>query len=1852
VRVSFPLATLGAHVASGALPSMKEYAHRSAVLDVLDRADQTGVKLSGDGLRLAQWMRQRGPALYDGIPEKDRIGFRRNLLALQRLHQLSPSDESMFALDRLGLRSAHDVVAFDRESFLARYGKEFPDGEAELVWRKASQGVAVVHSALASFRQLFHGAPLAATSISTDPAAHADEVAEARAALQDQYPNLEGLFGPMDFCPCDHCRSVLSPAAYLVDLFRFLDADAKEAHPGLTTIPYDVLMSRRPDLSRIPLTCENTNTELPFIDVVNEVLEDFVANGSVTAAAAHDSGDAPSADLVAEPQNLNTDAYDKLKASLFPIGSPFDLQRERIRAFLDALELPWARVFAAMQPQRDLTAVSETYLETVRLGPEERRPFAVQPASWFLLYGYSDAATAQSALLDTQGRAFARKLANRLGVTYVDLDALVRAVFVNPELHDLVLLRKAGVTVLDVKRARAPSGNPLAFDPSELQAYLGRLEAAKTTYDFDFKGAIDALWTNGTFTRIAAIFDPLDECRFDRALLAWLDGTQPFDGFLLRLNLFVRVWRKLGWTVDETDQLLVTALPPDEPDSGKAYATALTCAGIVEELARRLSCTREAVLAFYGDLPTRGNKPLYDRLFLTPPILKTDPVFDDPLGNYLSKKPPLKDHLAVVQAALGVSASDLGEVADVQNAILDLNLLGTVYRLATLSKGLDVTIPELLASKELTQLDPFQPLHRKAPADLDGLVPWSCTLRFVQWVSGLEARGFDVAQLRYLAAHDFDEGSPQAATEAVPFERLHALRDALTAIDNQLELKASDELSADVLRPILTVVLPAPDVAELLAMWTGTREYLAASAAPLDPLDFKSAPRFSVRSLGGKDYLVHKGVVTPRIVAALKAAAPGHDALVDDLATASNAFVERQGWVHTGDLDTLFPDPDGLTPADRLARNQRLLDRLLPVARAALTRSALARVLGGDPAIDNVILAQEDPTNSRATLAGAFEDARLRGVTVTFLDGTNHPRSSTETGVGPFPADPLPSGTTTVSLAAWFVAPGPLTFHVGLSPAAATATLRVNEADAPLGGAPPYQADVALTAGVWTKVDLEIPAGTEVKLEVSGDGLPQTAFDNLAPCPADAVERVRLANVLFTKTSWVAATLRLSADELGLLLHDTLVLDGTKPLRLLTASPPASDAAATFLRLERMAAYVALRDRLDADPALFLALATASTDSERLKASKTLWRDRAGAFSELVKRFGAPVTLESLERAAEGLEVVQRLRPSLTDLFAWTSLPLPADAEQRIRDLVRSRFTARDWRTFARPIFDRLRKLQRDALVAYSLQKRGRDRVEELFGDFLFDPATEPVVLTSRIQMAIASVQTFIQRCFLNLESDVPPEVLNANRWKWKSRYRVWEAARKIFLFPENLPALRDDATHLFNNLASSLLQGDVSDELVEKAFYEYLHGLEEISRLEIVSTQYQAAKQPEDSVLHVLGRTHSNPRKYFYRAFQGAAWSPWLPLQMSIEGDHVCVAFWRDRVHVFWVTITDKPSENEDNAGHSPQDLGQNSSVGEMKALPQVQLQLHWVELFKGKWINKKSTDLLPPLDVPADFDRSSARISVRFPPPAAIAIRLDWGPSVPVPNMQPKWPPGSRGVAKSYASDLNKRSFGVAHPSATVWSSAATRRSRERWSYGNFHVELLVHSKYAPVEQRRSLTGGPPRFPISFSARPGEIPTGIRGEVALEVRFGDGAFVLADGSIETSPADPQPILTTVATDPVGDGVATAVPPNNVVLYTGKDLGGLLSPFFLHDRHHTFYVEPTLALTPIEQVSTYVPPPPVVVARPAAPVIVREIPKVIDPARKWSDPVTDALARSGGRFRHGDLMVGGSDVAPGQIVD
>ena len=138
-------------------------------------------------------------------------------------------------------------------------------------------------------------------------------------------PDLQALFGSLDYCECSDCRSVLSPAAYFVDLLQFLKQRGALA----------ALLARRPDLQYIALGCGNTDVTLPYIDVVNELLEAAIAPPATPVTLYETAG--TSDERRALPQAVSQAAYDKTAAAVFPLTLPFDLPFAQASAFLDAM---------------------------------------------------------------------------------------------------------------------------------------------------------------------------------------------------------------------------------------------------------------------------------------------------------------------------------------------------------------------------------------------------------------------------------------------------------------------------------------------------------------------------------------------------------------------------------------------------------------------------------------------------------------------------------------------------------------------------------------------------------------------------------------------------------------------------------------------------------------------------------------------------------------------------------------------------------------------------------------------------------------------------------------------------------------------------------------------------------------------------------------------------------------------------------------------------------------------------------------------------------------------------------------------------------------------------------------------------------------------------------------------------------------------------------------------------------------------------------------------------------------------------------------------------------------------------
>src|SRR5690606_36958345 len=262
------------------------------------------------------------PDALDGIADPD--GFVHELEGVHRLFSLVPDPEkfeSVRTLWQAGFRSAHAIVRQGRGPFLRRVAEGMTEEQATRVYAQARQKAALSLATLVKYSPLFNqlNPQVLGKVVIADP--------------PDSIPDWPSLFGSLDFCECQHCRSVLSRAAYFVDLLQFLErADAGEENA------LEALLRHRPDLAHVRLDCDNTNTPMPYIDLVNEVLENAVANGLSdlgNATGLQTTGTAEA--LRANPQHINLAAYTELVDADFPWSLPFNLWHEERAIYLNHL---------------------------------------------------------------------------------------------------------------------------------------------------------------------------------------------------------------------------------------------------------------------------------------------------------------------------------------------------------------------------------------------------------------------------------------------------------------------------------------------------------------------------------------------------------------------------------------------------------------------------------------------------------------------------------------------------------------------------------------------------------------------------------------------------------------------------------------------------------------------------------------------------------------------------------------------------------------------------------------------------------------------------------------------------------------------------------------------------------------------------------------------------------------------------------------------------------------------------------------------------------------------------------------------------------------------------------------------------------------------------------------------------------------------------------------------------------------------------------------------------------------------------------------------------------------------------
>ena len=294
-----------------------------------------------------------------------------------------------------------------------------------------------------------------------------------------------------------------------------------------------------------------------------------------------------------------------------------------------------------------------------------------------------------------------------------------------------------------------------------------------------------------------------------------------------------------------------------------------------------------------------------------------------------------------------------------------------------------------------------------------------------------------------------------------------------------------------------------------------------------------------------------------------------------------------------------------------------------------------------------------------------------------------------------------------------------------------------------------------------------------------------------------------------------------------------------------------------------------------------------------------------------------------LDKVASTLTMVNRVGATARQMAAWTSATITEHQADSVRYAMKAKYGNEQWLEVAAGLRDRLREQQRDALVNYVLHhvkkhnNQSFDDVDDIYSYYLMDTQTAACAMTSRIVLASSSAQLFVQRIMMNLEPGMSLERQFAEQWKWRKYYRVWEANRKVLIWPENWiePDLRDDKTPFFKELESELLQDELNEETVERAYVNYLHRLDEVARLTICGEYYDDS-DPEHETLHVFGQTAGVPSSYFYRRWEKRRfWTPWEKVGLDIynaegiekppKGTTLIPVVHNRRLFLFWPVFT-----------------------------------------------------------------------------------------------------------------------------------------------------------------------------------------------------------------------------------------------------------------------------------------------------------------------------------------------------------
>ena len=703
----------------------------------------------------------------DAIQSKfgDHKTLKADLKKIQRVFKLAPDYATTKTLIENNITSSHAIYKMGKKRFAEKMSGKLGASQAQDIYKRAERSYAASLAIVGELKSLQTGSSLAVLP----------NVYEAYETLaMKDLPDLKTLFVDTDDFECKDCKNVYSPAAYLTDLLKYLD---KRGSTTPLQSAKKVLFKRRADIGEIDLNCDNSNTAIPYIDLVCEVLEDTLSvvpvvvssaiepqltegviqaavvnefkakNLDVDAKAAVTLGTATTwfirdtqhtykiektggqlqvtllkqthgsvAERNAMPEYINYTVYDTiLKNEKHPFELPFDLSWEESRAYLDKIGIDRAAWMEAFQ-NKTIPAPTDVQIaeEFLGLSPSEKALITtVDTVNQTLYWGGLTNIDTVSVFL------------SKSELEYKQLLSLLEVAFINP-LHDSKVVHHDATADL----------------------------------------------TNKNISN-------LDNNKLDR------------------IHRFLRLWRQIGWQFWELDMVLMNP----KIGNGQLDDAFLISLKNFVQLKTALNKSVEELVAYYEDLNIKGSKPLYNGLFQNKIILNPLPdafkvalVTESPFPNPVAPAPDgslrtITGQIKSLSAVLKLKEEEttLIQAKSLGNDDLSLDNISIVARIASLTRKLKLAADEYYILLEILNTG----------AAFDPFASPSATNQFIEIVTLIRNTKFTLYELAYLLLHK-DEGArpliptDDAITTFITKGRtaLQKIKDDLHSITGQPDEKA------------------------------------------------------------------------------------------------------------------------------------------------------------------------------------------------------------------------------------------------------------------------------------------------------------------------------------------------------------------------------------------------------------------------------------------------------------------------------------------------------------------------------------------------------------------------------------------------------------------------------------------------------------------------------------------------------------------------------------------------------------------------------------------------------------------------------------------------------------------------------------------------------------------------------------------------------------------------------------------------------------------------------------------------------------------------------------------------------